>query len=212
MAHATPRTAPLYMLIDLNECLFAIEELLLQTGDKDATLESYGLPTPNRAVRLQAEQHCKAIRQELDFDAAAEKEIGERIVKNMNRKQTLAYHTIMRAVDRPKQTTKKFFSLQASAGTGKTFLCKALAATIRGRHEIALCGATSGIAATLMPKGRTMHSRFGIPLNVTTSSMLTIKKQSATADLIRRARIIIWDEAPMAHKTLYTGSTDNSKM
>ena len=60
--------------------------------------------------------------------------------------------------------------------------------------------ATSGVAAAIMPEGRTAHSRFDIPLNPTEKSICKTSKQSAKADLIRNARLIIWDEAPMAKK------------
>ena len=184
-----------------NECLFAIEELLLQRGDKDGTLQAYGLPTPKRTQRISAAEHSKAVRQELEFDAEAEQHFAETAKDLMNNEQRKVFATVLHAIDDAK-SQNKFFSLQAAAGTGKTFVCKALAATLRGREEIALCNATSGIAATLMPNGRTVHSRFGVPLHASESSMLTIKKQSATADLIRRTRLIIWDEAPMANKSV----------
>ena len=45
-----------------------------------------------------------------------------------------------------------------------------------------------------------MHCRFKIPLNVTKNSPLTISRQSAEAKLIKQAKIILWDEAPMGHK------------
>ncbi|XP_029143216.1 uncharacterized protein [Arachis hypogaea] len=58
----------------------------------------------------------------------------------------------------------------------------------------------SGIAATLLPGGRTAHSRFKIPINAEPSSICNISKQSDLAKLIRQTTTIIWDEAPMANK------------
>ncbi|XP_029150694.1 uncharacterized protein [Arachis hypogaea] len=58
----------------------------------------------------------------------------------------------------------------------------------------------SGIAATLLPGGRTAHSRFKIPINAEPSSICNISKQSDLAKLIRQTTAIIWDEAPMANK------------
>ncbi|XP_043687645.1 ATP-dependent DNA helicase PIF1-like [Telopea speciosissima] len=49
-----------------------------------------------------------------------------------------------------------------------------------------------------MPGGRTAHLRFKIPININDSSICSVSKQSATAELIRKAKLIIWDEAPMA--------------
>ncbi|GJU48831.1 ATP-dependent DNA helicase PIF1-like protein [Tanacetum coccineum] len=51
-----------------------------------------------------------------------------------------------------------------------------------------------------MSGGRTAHSRFKIPLNLDNSYVCNIKKHSGTAQLLRSATIIIWDEASMAKR------------
>ena len=51
-----------------------------------------------------------------------------------------------------------------------------------------------------MDGGRTAHSRFKIPLKLNETSTLNISKQSELGQLINQARLIIWDEAPMAHR------------
>ncbi|KAG6474439.1 hypothetical protein ZIOFF_068374 [Zingiber officinale] len=59
----------------------------------------------------------------------------------------------------------------------------------------------NGIAATLLPNGRTTHSRLKIPLMPTAGTLCKIEKQSDLVELIRRASAIaiVWDEAPMAN-------------
>ncbi|XP_070008573.1 uncharacterized protein [Nicotiana sylvestris] len=49
-------------------------------------------------------------------------------------------------------------------------------------------------------RGRIAHSRFPIPLNPTEDSTCNIKQGSPLAKLIVKAKLIIWDEAPMMHK------------
>ncbi|XP_028074574.1 uncharacterized protein LOC114276939 [Camellia sinensis] len=85
-------------------------------------------------------------------------------------------------------------------GTGKTYSYRALLASVRSQCRIAITTATSGIAATLLPGGRTAHSRFKIPLNPEASSVCSITKQSDLVELIRRATVIIWDEATMTNR------------
>jgi ATP-dependent DNA helicase PIF1 len=63
-----------------------------------------------------------------------------------------------------------------------------------------LCVASSGIAALLLPGGRTSHSRLSIPIQVKKTSTCHIKKNSDPADLIRNTTLIIWDEVPMQHR------------
>ena len=187
-----------------NECLFRIEEHLQSSPDKEGVLEDYGLPCPNRSERMVLNQEPIEIRRELNFDEAIEKSTAhsnEKLMRN-NKQQLLAYKTIMKRIYEPKPNQSNFLFLQASAGTGKTFLGRTIAANVRAHGDIALCCATSGIAANLYHNGRTMHSRFKIPLNCQKHSPLTIKRQTALAELIRKTKVIIWDEAPMAHKNV----------
>ncbi|GFV90791.1 ATP-dependent DNA helicase [Trichonephila clavipes] len=60
------------------------------------------------------------------------------------------------------------FFLDAPGGTGKTFLIRLILATVRSKNDIALALASSGIAATLLPGGRTAHSALKLPLNIQT--------------------------------------------
>ncbi|KAF7839586.1 ATP-dependent DNA helicase PIF1-like [Senna tora] len=59
--------------------------------------------------------------------------------------------------------------------------------------------ASSGIASQLIPGGRTAHSRFAIPLNIDGNSTCHIVQGSDLAELMVHTKLIIWDEAPMAH-------------
>lgn len=59
--------------------------------------------------------------------------------------------------------------------------------------------ASSGITSFLIPRGRTTHSRYVIPINVNEDSTCNIKQGSALAKLIIKSKLIIWDEAPMTH-------------
>ncbi|XP_028551783.1 uncharacterized protein LOC114579918 [Dendrobium catenatum] len=84
----------------------------------------------------------------------------------------------------------------------KTYLYRAILATLRSNGHIAvLATATSGVAASNLPGGRTAHSRFKIPINSTESRMCAIPKQSGLAQLLIKSSIIIWDELPMVKRT-----------
>ncbi|XP_071705259.1 uncharacterized protein [Rutidosis leptorrhynchoides] len=92
------------------------------------------------------------------------------------------------------------FFLYGYGGTGKTFLWKTLSAALRSKGDIVLNVASSGIAALLLSRGRTAHSRFAIPINPTDDTFCQILPNSNLAALIRRAKLIIWDEAPMVNR------------
>ncbi|KAL6587727.1 hypothetical protein OROMI_000705 [Orobanche minor] len=94
------------------------------------------------------------------------------------------------------------FFIDGPGGTGKTFLYRALLASVRSRKQIALAVASSGVAASLLPGGRTAHSRFNFPLEIDEIMSCGISKQSTRAKLIVSAKLILWDEASMAHRKI----------
>ena len=84
----------------------------------------------------------------------------------------------MNVIDR--KQSQAFF-VDGPDGTNKTFLYRALMATLRNRGKIVLATTSSGIAATLLPGGRTAHSRFNLPFDVQPNSICNIKKQFCKA-------------------------------
>jgi DNA replication protein DnaC len=103
-------------------------------------------------------------------------ELDENIVK-LNVDKRKAYNTIINAVDKINETKPggNVYFIDGPGGTGKTFLYSTILAKIRMKSDVALAVASSGIAALLLPGGRTAHSRFKIPLNLDKYSTCNIK-------------------------------------
>jgi ATP-dependent DNA helicase PIF1 len=106
------------------------------------------------------------------------------------------YNKIISAVN--KQDGGVFF-LHGFGGTGKTFIWRTLASALRSKQDIVFTVATSGIAAKLLPGGRTAHSKFKIPIPTLDNSSCKIPYDSDLGQLLRQTKLIIWDEAPMTH-------------
>ena len=119
--------------------------------------------------------------------------------KLLNPEQRYAYTCIVDAID---HKLAGIYFLDAPGGCGKTFLIKTLLASQRAKGRIAIATASSGLAATLLPGGRTVHSTFKVPLNVmaTELPMCSIKRGSDLAKYVKDASLLIIDEAPMLHK------------
>ncbi|XP_021731346.1 uncharacterized protein LOC110698257 [Chenopodium quinoa] len=97
-------------------------------------------------------------------------------------------------------TQWKLFFVYGSRGTGKTYLWKALISKLRSEEHIVLAVASLGIAALLLPSGRTARSRFKIPVNLNENFCCSIEQDSDLAELIHKTKLIIWGEAPMVHR------------
>ncbi|XP_073154190.1 uncharacterized protein [Henckelia pumila] len=119
--------------------------------------------------------------------------------EQLNEEQKFAYDRILYHVN---NNFPHVFFIDGLGGTGKMFLYKALLATIRSAAHIVLATATSGVAASLLPGGCTSHSRFKIPLDENDPKPCSISKQSTLAHLIKLAKLIIWDEATMAKRSI----------
>ncbi|XP_021746885.1 uncharacterized protein LOC110712740 [Chenopodium quinoa] len=115
----------------------------------------------------------------------------------LNHEQNAAFSCIMQYVMDGKLGA---FFIDGPGGTGKTFLYNALYAELRLMNKIVLPTATSGIAASNIPSGRTAHSRFKIPLDSDASLACAVPKQGSLAALLRETSLIIWDEASMDKK------------
>ncbi|KAH1153958.1 hypothetical protein GYH30_049551 [Glycine max] len=71
------------------------------------------------------------------------------------------------------------------------------------KRQIVLTMASSGIASLLLPRGRTAHSKFKILVPTFDDSIFNIHQGSELAELLKVTKLIIWDEAPMAHKFFF---------
>nr|XP_017255632.1 PREDICTED: uncharacterized protein LOC108225307 [Daucus carota subsp. sativus] len=116
---------------------------------------------------------------------------------NCNPEQLSVYDAVFQSVTENKGGV---FFVYGSGGCGKTYVWKTLIYKLRSQGKIVLPVASSGIAATLMPGGRTAHSRFKIPIVLDEYSSCAINLNSDIANLIKCTSLIIWDEAPMQHR------------
>ncbi|PLW05337.1 hypothetical protein PCASD_25579 [Puccinia coronata f. sp. avenae] len=60
--------------------------------------------------------------------------------------------------------------------------------------------ASSGVAALMLVQGMTAHSRFKIPLDINETTQCHWHPTSHVAEIIRKAKVIIWDEISMQSK------------
>ncbi|XP_021991204.1 uncharacterized protein LOC110887959 [Helianthus annuus] len=176
-----------------NLTLLEIEKYLLSNG---SSLRGFNtMPFPDDDSLRDATNHL--INEELSHDVDQVQAEFNNLHQCLTDEQRSVFDEIMAAVASRKGG---LFFVYGYSGTGKTFLWKTLSSAVRCRGEIVLNVASSGIASLLLSRGRTAHSRFHIPINLTEDSMCHIKPNSDIAKLLKETQLIIWDEAPMVHK------------
>ncbi|RYQ89552.1 hypothetical protein Ahy_B09g096127 [Arachis hypogaea] len=174
-----------------------IKQLCLM--DIDKILHSYGkilkdYPPMPLATEVDSSLLTKrVIREELNFNRDDLKKNASDMLSIATLEQKYAFNKIVTAV----YCDEGFFSVYGHGGTEKIFLWNLMFTEIRSRGDIVLNVASCGIASLLLSNGRTAHSRFKIPLNITEYSICNIKPGSPPAILLLKAKLIIWDEAPV---------------
>uniref|UniRef100_A0A2N9HBP6 ATP-dependent DNA helicase n=1 Tax=Fagus sylvatica TaxID=28930 RepID=A0A2N9HBP6_FAGSY len=179
-----------------NYALCDIEQILIRNGRSLREFES--IPYPDTLLLRQSNN--RMLQEELDYDRDSLAEEHTRLLNGLNYDQMIIYDAVLESVTENKGGV---FFVYGHGGTGKTYLWKTMISRLRSEGKIVIAVASSGIAALLLPGGRTAHSRFQIPINVTDSSTCGFKQGSQIAELMKKASLIIWDEAPMAHRNCF---------
>ena len=171
-----------------------IEENLHRLG---SSLTAHHLPVPadNQVVSLRDRE----VRSALNYDISSELRKSREAYKLMRPDQSAVFDAVTKSLQEKKGG---IFFVDGPGGSGKTFLENALLSHVRGQGDIALACAWSGIAATLLPGGRTCHVTFGLPVPLPTENPVSqLSAQSGRAAVLKQASLIIWDEASMSPKS-----------
>ncbi|XP_057747773.1 uncharacterized protein LOC130966969 [Arachis stenosperma] len=169
----------LTMSQDELQTFFLLEiEKLLQSNGK--SLRNYAdMPVPNNSLVSQFSNLM--LLRELQYDTVSLTREHDVNVLKLNEEQRVVYDKIIDCVSNK----------------------RVLSARLRSEKRIVINVASSGIASLLLPGGKTAHSMFNIPVELTEDTVCKIKKDSAKAEVIRMADLIIWDEAPMTNKLAF---------
>ena len=179
-----------------NQTLCHIEDEVFLLGGKQ--LSDYDLPVPDRDMAEDLEDPVDNLEQ-----LATEADLAE---TTFTPEQREVYQLIIAMINDPDvYEGRNIVFLDAPGGTGKTFVVNSLLKRVRSQGKTAIATATSGIAATLLEKGRTLHSAFSIPIDAHLKEPATcsISRGTAMARTIQQCSLIVVDEAPMAHKSNY---------
>ena len=92
------------------------------------------------------------------------------------------------------------FFLDGPAGCGKRFTSNYLIAETRSRHIITATAALTGIAATLLKKGCTLHGLFILPMPNLENGTWNLTPNSVHGRFLRQVRLYLLDELSMIPK------------
>ncbi len=174
-----------------DRALYEIDQVLMRNGhrlDDFPTLpKSNYTPSVHGGTRL--------VEEELAYDQHSLTTDVDNAEDRLNDDQCNAYEIILNVVTNKEG---KLFFVYGSGETDKTFWTTLLS-RLRGQGKIMLAVASSGIASLLLLGGITTHLKFKILIDLKDESTCNITQQIKVAELVRKADLIIWDEASMMH-------------
>jgi hypothetical protein len=147
-----------------------------------------------------AEIGNRQINEETNYNMDEQRDQHHRIYNNLNEEQKNAFNAVMDSVD---NNLGKLIFVEGYGGTSKTYLWKAIMTKLRSEGKIFLAVTSCGIAALLLAGRRTAYSCFHIPLNIIDDSTCDMKQSTDLATLLNKTSLILWDEAPMAHRNCF---------
>ncbi len=179
-----------------DRALYEIDQGYIRNGHR---LEDFPtLPKSNYIPSIHGGNQL--VQEELVYDRHSLTTDANNAEDRLNDDQRNAYESILDVVTNKQG---KLFFVYGSGGTGKTFVWTTLLSRLRRQGKIVLAVASSGITSLLLPGGRTAHSRFKIPIDLHDESTCNITQQMKVVELVRKADLIIWDEAPMMHRRAF---------
>ncbi|XP_063991156.1 uncharacterized protein LOC135169788 [Diachasmimorpha longicaudata] len=125
------------------------------------------------------------------------RDIGQNRSGKWNSKQKDMVDNVLNAVETTGSPTKYFY-IDGPRGSGKPFAYTTLYHLLRTQEKKVHTMAFIGIAAILLPRGKTVHQSFGMPVPIFNDSVSNFRSQSSKAQYLREVDVFIWDEAKMA--------------
>ncbi|XP_024875952.1 ATP-dependent DNA helicase RRM3-like, partial [Temnothorax curvispinosus] len=165
-----------------NMALNHIQEILKNNG---SSCENFQLPNPI-PVNIYV----------TEYNVDEERRRGDYLLSTLNVEQRYVYDIVMRAIDNENEPQRLFY-IDGFAGSGKTYLFNTFLSVIRGKNEMVIPCASTGIAATLLKGGKTYHSLFKLSIPIDDGAKSNIRGNSQAARELISAKLIIWDEVSM---------------
>ena len=174
----------------------ALHDIELRLRDLNKDFAETKLPKPHDFNP--SEFNNRAMRHARNFDMGFAQDELERRRQLFSSEQADVFDAVVAAINDESGNEPRAFYVDGPGGSGKTFLYETLIHYVHTRDEIALACAISGIAASLLPAGTTAHSLFGLPIPMPrVGATSSLKAQESRSEVLRQAKIIVWDEASM---------------
>ncbi|KAI3826166.1 hypothetical protein L1987_00211 [Smallanthus sonchifolius] len=153
--------------------------IVLNSSTRSYSLCNFGLPMPRS--EFNSVLNNRLLMEEKNYNTERLADEHELLKNALHIEQLAIYESVIQAVAQNKQI---LLFVYGHGGTRKTYLWTTIICALRSTGKVVLAVAASGIASLLLPSGRTAHSRFKIPLNLTDDSVYPVKPKASKSEVI----------------------------
>uniref|UniRef100_A0A914DCA3 ATP-dependent DNA helicase n=1 Tax=Acrobeloides nanus TaxID=290746 RepID=A0A914DCA3_9BILA len=127
---------------------------------------------------------------------------GNRMRNTLNRKQKIVVKHVLEKVDELYNGTldNGCIMMAGQGGSGKTYVIETLCHLFRGCGIKYKTSSWMGIAASMLPDGRTMHKTFGLPFEMDKNASSNAKPNNKIGKELINTKVFIIDEISMVSK------------
>lgn len=138
---------------------------------------------------------------EIEYLTEQEPALGMKQYEQLNQKQKEILDIILDSLIND-SSEKRCFYIDGPGGSGKTFIYTTIyyLAKLRKKHVCTM--AFTGIAATLLPHGKTIHKTFGLSVPLFVDSTSGIKIQSKEAQYLKDIDIFLFGTKHQWHHVM----------
>jgi hypothetical protein len=181
--------------VALNKALQHIDSIFLRNN---TSCRLIGIPEPDYTMPMWNVNNLDYDAEQVDHVALAHEHLN-----NLTADQRNIYDPIILCIQNSINgiaNRNNCYYVDGPGGCGKTYLISALIHRIRSLGQSVLSMAFTGIAASLIEDGTTIHYRYKFPVPTLPDSISNIRPYSPEGQLLRVVILQIYDEASMISK------------
>jgi len=187
--------------------LYSLSILKWHLEDGGKKLSDFGLPEPDDIPAYDPDRHGEAAVEFLQGNEHGEDAAQAIPEVALNDEQKFVFETIWKAIEdagneKNMQEPKQFF-MTGPGGVGKTTIYGQLIKKCLESGSRVITTASTGVAASLLPNGNTLHSRFFIPTDERIHKEPHMPADCQDAAAIRECALLIVDEATQISRFVY---------
>nr|XP_047144013.1 ATP-dependent DNA helicase pif1-like [Hydra vulgaris] len=172
--------------------LLQIEKIINQSGKM---LPDYNLPVVDEIIDFIQENLNNNVQQSIDE--------ANRMRPLLNVNQFNVSNAVFAALNEQpcvENQNSRLFFMDGPAGSGKTFTYNYLIAEMNSRGVKSATAAWTGIAATLLTNGSTLHGLFKLPVPILDNSTCNVTPNSIQGQILWQVSLFMLDETSMIPK------------